>query len=71
MEFLGAFPVHFWIIDAYISVDGPFGIFADRTPNETQSLIGGENLVGVDWIGAAKMGLDPMVSPFAPSFLNG
>jgi uncharacterized protein (DUF362 family) len=64
MEYLEAFPVHFGIIDAYISADGPFGIFADRTPNRTQTLIGGENLVCVDWIGAAKMGLDPMVSPY-------
>lgn len=64
MEFLEAFPVHFGIIDAYISADGPFGIFADRTPNQTMTLIGGEDLVAVDWIGAAKMGLDPMVSPY-------
>lgn len=64
MEFLETFPVHFGIIDAVVSADGPFGIFADRTPNLTQTVIGGEDLVAVDWIGAAKMGLNPMASPY-------
>ncbi len=64
MEFLEAFPVHFGLIDAFISADGPFGIFADRTPSHTKTIIGGEDIIAVDWIGATKMGLDPMVSPY-------
>lgn len=64
IEFLKHFPVHFAFIDAHISADGPFGIFADKDPNYTETIIGGEDLVAVDWIGAAKMGLDPMVSEY-------
>ena len=64
MEYLTAFPVHFGLIDAYLSADGPFGVFADPLPNPTRTLIGGANLVAVDWVGATKMGIDPMVSPY-------
>ena len=64
IEFIKHFPIHFALIDAYISADGPFGIFADKNPNRTQTLIGSEDIVATDWIGAAKMGLDPMVSDY-------
>ena len=64
IEFIKHFPVHFALIDAYISADGPFGIFADKNPNRTETLIGSEDVVATDWIGAAKMGLDPMVSDY-------
>ncbi|MCI0723265.1 MAG: DUF362 domain-containing protein [Acidobacteria bacterium] len=64
IDFLLEFPVHFGLIDAYWSADGPFGIFADREPNLTKTVIGGRNLVAVDWVGARKMGLDPMVSRY-------
>jgi uncharacterized protein (DUF362 family) len=64
IEFLKKFPVHFGFIDAHISADGPYGIFADKDPNYTETIIGGDDLVAVDWIGAAKMGLDPMVSEY-------
>jgi len=64
MDWLGAFPVHFGLIDAWVSADGPFGVFADTAPNETRTMIGGENLVAVDWVGASKMGLDPMLSKY-------
>lgn len=64
IEFLKHFPVHFGFIDAHISADGPFGIFADKDPNHTETVIGGDDLVAVDWVGAAKMGLDPMVSDY-------
>ena len=64
IEFLKHFPVHFGFIDAQISADGPFGIFADKDPNYTETIIGGDDLVAVDWVGAAKMGLDPMVSKY-------
>ena len=64
IEFLRHFPVHFALIDAYVSADGPFGIFADKNPNPTQTIIGSEDPVAADWIGASKMGLDPMVSDY-------
>lgn len=64
IEYLKHFPVHFALIDAHISADGPFGIFADKHPNRTETIIGGEDVVAVDWIGAAKMGLDPLVSDY-------
>jgi len=64
IEYLKHFPVHFGFIDASISADGPFGVFADKDPNYTETIIGGDDLVAVDWIGAAKMGVDPMVSNY-------
>jgi uncharacterized protein (DUF362 family) len=64
IEFIRHFPIHFALIDAYISADGPFGIFADKNPNHTETIIGSEDIVATDWIGAAKMGLDPMVSDY-------
>ncbi|MCP4688739.1 MAG: DUF362 domain-containing protein [Desulfobacterales bacterium] len=64
LEYLARYPIHFGFIDAYVSADGPFGIFADKTPNYTRTIIGGENIVGVDWIGASKMGYNPMVSEY-------
>lgn len=64
IEYLAAFPVHFGLIDAYESADGPFGVFADPRPNPTKTLIGGADLVAVDWVGATKMGVDPMISPY-------
>ena len=64
VEYLQAFPVHYGLIDAHLSADGPFGIFADSEPNPTLSVIGGDDLVAVDWVGASKMGLDPMISDY-------
>jgi uncharacterized protein (DUF362 family) len=64
IDFLKAFPVHFGLIDAYFSADGAFGIFADVQPNFTSTVIGGDNLVAVDWVGASKMGYDPMISEY-------
>ncbi|MGD0837349.1 MAG: DUF362 domain-containing protein, partial [Polyangia bacterium] len=53
------FPVHFGLIDAFVSADGQFGVIADPKPKPTRTIIGGENLMAVDWVGAKKMGLDP------------
>ncbi len=64
IEYLTAFPVHYGLIDGYLSADGPFGIFADPAPNLTHTIIGGADLVAVDWIGASKMGIDPMISSY-------
>lgn len=64
IDMLVAFPVHFALIDAHLSADGPFGIFADKHPNPTETVIGGESPLAVDWVGASKMGLDPMQSRY-------
>ena len=64
IEYLQAFPVHYGLIDAHLSADGPFGIFADPDPNVTETIIGGEDLVAVDWVGASKMGLEPKISQY-------
>lgn len=64
IEFIKHFPVHFGFIDAFKSADGPFGVFADKSPNVTETMIGCEDIVAADWVGAEKMGLDPMVSDY-------
>lgn len=53
------FPVHFGLIDAFISADGQFGVMVDPQPNLTKTIIGGANLAAVDWVGCTKMGMDP------------
>lgn len=64
MELLAAYPVHFGLVDAGLSADGPFGVFADTGPNPTFTVLGGENLVAVDWVAASKMGIDPEISRY-------
>ncbi len=64
IEYLTAFPVHFGLVDGYLSADGPFGIFADTKPNQTHTVVGGADLVAVDWVAASKMGIDPMISKY-------
>lgn len=64
IEYLAAFPVDYGLVDAVLSADGPFGIFADPAPNPTRTLIGGDDLVAVDWVAATKMGIDPMLSAY-------
>ena len=64
IEYLMAYPVNYGLIDAFLSADGPFGIFADAEPNITETIIGGDDLVAVDWVGATKMGLDPFISKY-------
>ncbi len=59
IETLKHFPVHFGLIDAYVSADGQFGVITCPQPKLTKTIIGGENLLAVDWVGAKKMGLDP------------
>jgi uncharacterized protein (DUF362 family) len=59
IESLKHFPVHFGLIDALWSADGQFGVIADPHPNPTKTMLAGENLIALDWVGAKKMGLDP------------
>ena len=64
IDFIKKYKVHFGFIDAIISADGPFGIFADPCPQLTKTIIGGDDIVAVDWVGAGKMSLDPMISKY-------
>ncbi len=64
IEYLRAYPVHFGLIDAWLSADGPFGIFADSDPNPTHTILAGADLVAVDWVAASKMGIDPKLSEY-------
>lgn len=69
IETLKHFHVHFGLIDGYCSADGQFGVIVDPTPNLTKTIIGGENLIAVDWVGSKKMGLnpdDPQIGRFLP-----
>jgi uncharacterized protein (DUF362 family) len=59
IETMKHFWVHFGLIDAFTSADGQFGVIVDPEPNLTKTIIAGENLMAVDWVGAKKMGLDP------------
>ena len=56
--------VRYGIVDGSGSSDGRFGVFADPGPNETRTVIGGADLVAVDWVGATRMGIDPMISTY-------
>lgn len=64
IDYIKHFPIHFGFIDGVASADGPFGIFADPYPQLTMTIIGGEDIVAVDWVGSAKMGLNPMLSRY-------
>ena len=62
IDILKEFPVQFGFIDAFISADGAFGFRGDKTPEYTKTIIGGNNILAVDWVGSLKMGLDPLGS---------
>jgi len=56
---LDAFDVHFAFLDAYFSGDGLAGLIRDSNPNETNTIICGENCYAVDWVQGLKMGVGP------------
>ncbi|OLS22228.1 MAG: hypothetical protein HeimC3_32320 [Candidatus Heimdallarchaeota archaeon LC_3] len=62
IEMLKHFPCHYGLIDAFISADGIWGLKSDETPVDTETIIGGENIIAVEAVGAEKMGLNPVVS---------
>ncbi len=62
MDILDAFPLQFGIIDAWWSADGAFGFRGDKTPVNTATILACKDILALDWIGASKMGLDPMDS---------
>jgi uncharacterized protein (DUF362 family) len=55
-------PVQFCLIDAIVSAHGAGGRRAPE-PINTDTIIAASDIVLADFIGALKMGLDPMVSP--------
>ena len=59
VEALKHFPCHYGLIDAYWSADGLLGLKADYSPCHTKTIIGGDGIIAVEWVGAKKMGLDP------------
>lgn len=59
---LEATPVHFALIDAFVSSHGNDGANIPR-PLSTRTLIAGPSVGLVDWVAAMKMGLDPHASP--------
>lgn len=61
-DMIKAFPIQFGFLDAFISADGAFGFRGDEKPKHTKTILGGTDILAVDWVGAKKMGLDPMES---------
>ncbi len=62
LEVYQEFPVHFNLIDAYVSNHGNVGSQV-LYPLDTRTIIGGRNAILVDWVGAARMQVDPYASP--------
>jgi uncharacterized protein (DUF362 family) len=62
IEMIKHFPCHFGLVDAIWSADGLLGLKADYSPPHTRTIIGGEDIIAVEWVGARKMGLDPFLS---------
>lgn len=62
VELLRHTPVHFAIIDAFVSNHGSQGSRANR-PLDTRTLIAGNDILLADWAAVLKMGLDPYASP--------
>ncbi len=62
IDVLRNFPPDFAFIDAFWSSDSMNGCVLER-PKYTKTIIGGRNFVAVDWVGALKMGLDPLENP--------
>lgn len=62
IEMLKHFPCHFGLIDGVWSADGLMGVKSDYTPRHTQTIIGGQDIIAVEWVGAKKMDIDPFNS---------
>jgi uncharacterized protein (DUF362 family) len=69
LELNQRYPVHFNIIDAYVSNHGNAGAQV-ANPIKTQTIIAGVDTILVDWVGAIKMGLDPYLSPLNKKALD-
>jgi uncharacterized protein (DUF362 family) len=62
IEMMKHFYCHYGLIDGFWSADGLIGLKGDYSPRHTKTIIGGQDIVAVDWVGAKKMGLDPFKS---------
>lgn len=70
LEVLRRAPPHFNLIDAYVSGHGGAGHRAPRAM-ATHAFIASADARLADWIGAARMGLDPYASPVSAAALRG
>ncbi|MDD5224789.1 MAG: DUF362 domain-containing protein [bacterium] len=57
-------PVDFSLVDSYTSADGLLGAKMKAVSLKTRTIWGGKPILGVNSVGAAMMGLDPMVNSF-------
>ena len=62
-------PVHFSLIDAFVSNHGPAGSWVPR-PLETRTLIASDDLLLADWSAARRLGLDPYASQINAALLR-
>jgi uncharacterized protein (DUF362 family) len=69
LEVLRRAPPHFNIIDAFTSCHGGAGHRAPQ-PMETHAFIASTDALLADWVGAAKMGVDPYASPINAASLR-
>ncbi len=53
------FPVHFGLLDAWVSGDGFSGHVRDAHPNETRTIVASRNIFALDWVAGEKMRLEP------------
>ncbi len=53
-------PVHFGLLDAWVSGDGFSGHVRDSHPNATKTIMASDNVFALDWVAGEKMGLDPI-----------
>jgi uncharacterized protein (DUF362 family) len=56
---LAAAPVHFGLLDAWVSGDGFTGHVRDASPNRTRTIFASDNVVALDWVQGEQMALDP------------
>ncbi len=56
---LDALPVHFGLLDAWVSGDGLSGHVRDADPNMTLSVFASKSVLALDWVMGEKMGIKP------------
>lgn len=53
------FPVHFGLLDAWVSSDGFAGHVRDGDPKHTKMILASDNIFALDWVMGEKMKIDP------------